>query len=526
MSSTKLRLFNTVPDGNSAARETQSSKSKFIPHANGSSRWGALHALTASWPLELSNLVLQASNPDCTDLILLRFRDHLVPSWRYLSWTVPYFAWHYQNFLEYGLQGGVPGICAYTAARCRWLDDQIRAGVEEGAEQVVILRPGYDTRPYRMRFPHVKFYEVDDVEAHQAKKQLLEAVLPNRNLHPRPAFVSVDWGNLATFIPALTGAGFNPGKRAVFVAEGLLCQLDPEAADTLLSDVSALSAPGSRLAFDFLHEDVLEGLVQPAGYASLAQSLANKGRPFLNGMRPVYSAAVRRFQAYNMRAGARQSLRDAPQPQGKAAHGAALGVGEDGSPDTVEGGASCFVASLLTLICGGGGPAPAPGSARAARRARTGTAGEEKSGAAPLRAPSKETSLAGSRRGPSEHPPAQLAAEPSSDWYLRADTPGAAARRDSDPGERLVLRGASGPAPAPEREALPLSSGGQLPDLDRAQSILPQSSASSLASAAAAAVETLEGEGTTAATARRTSDLQSQGRVQDLRQMFNSLAMG
>lgn len=227
-----------------------------------------------------------------------------------------------------------------------------------------------------------------------------------------------------------------------------------------------------------------------------------------------------------IKAGARQSLRDAPQPQGKAAHGAALGVGEDGSPDTVEGGASCFVASLLTLICGGGGPAPAPGSARAARRARTGTAGEEKSGAAPLRAPSKETSLAGSRRGPSEHPPAQLAAEPSSDWYLRADTPGAAARHDSDPGERLVLRGASGSAPAPEREALPLSSGGQLPDLDRAQSILPQSSASSLASAAAAAVETLEGEGTTAATARRTSDLQSQGRVQDLRQMFNSLAMG
>lgn len=130
---------------------------------------------------------------------------------------------------------------------------------------------------------------VDEPEALKSQRAVLEAVLPNRNLHPRPSYVNVSWNNLATLIPSLTAAGFDPGSKTVFVAEGLLPHLDQESVETLLSDISALASPGSVFAFDFLHEDVLEGRVCPSGYPNLAMAAANKGQPFLSGMRPLYS---------------------------------------------------------------------------------------------------------------------------------------------------------------------------------------------------------------------------------------------
>ena len=47
---------------------------------------------------------------------------------------------------------------------------------------------------------------------------------------------------------ALRGAGFDPTQPTAWSAEGLLGYLPPEAQDRLLDTITALSAPGSRLA--------------------------------------------------------------------------------------------------------------------------------------------------------------------------------------------------------------------------------------------------------------------------------------
>jgi hypothetical protein len=66
----------------------------------------------------------------------------------------------------------------------------------------------------------------------------------------------------------------------------------------LLSDLSALAAPGSRFCFDFIHTDALEALQQrqakprggaeapkvPDGLAALAALAADKGRPLRSGL--------------------------------------------------------------------------------------------------------------------------------------------------------------------------------------------------------------------------------------------------
>src|ERR1700744_4339294 len=43
-----------------------------------------------------------------------------------------------------------PGSRASGVARTRWIDDEVRTALSDGAEQVVILGAGFDTRAYRM----------------------------------------------------------------------------------------------------------------------------------------------------------------------------------------------------------------------------------------------------------------------------------------------------------------------------------------------------------------------------------------
>ncbi len=47
---------------------------------------------------------------------------------------------------------------------------------------------------------------------------------------------------------ALADNGFDPRQPTAWIAEGLLIYLPPEAQDTLFDTITALSAPGSRLA--------------------------------------------------------------------------------------------------------------------------------------------------------------------------------------------------------------------------------------------------------------------------------------
>ena len=58
---------------------------------------------------------------------------------------------------------------------------------------------------------------------------------------------------------ALRDAGFDPAQPTAWIAEGLLIYLPPDAQDRLLDDITALSAPGSRLATEY-HPDGGAGL--------------------------------------------------------------------------------------------------------------------------------------------------------------------------------------------------------------------------------------------------------------------------
>ena len=136
---------------------------------------------------------------------------------------------------------------AEIATRTRFYDDFTERASANGCRQVVLLGAGLDTRAFRLDWPtETRVFELDLPGLFAFKERVLAEV----GAKPKCAreIVAVD---LRDGWPArLQGAGFDPNAPAVWIAEGLSSCLAPDDTKRLLAGVGALSAAGSRLAFD------------------------------------------------------------------------------------------------------------------------------------------------------------------------------------------------------------------------------------------------------------------------------------
>ncbi|WP_327002293.1 SAM-dependent methyltransferase [Dactylosporangium sp. NBC_01737] len=137
----------------------------------------------------------------------------------------------------------------YIGVRSRFYDDVVLDAVGGGVRQVVLLAAGLDTRAFRLGWPPgVTVYELDQPQVVAFKDDVLGHVGAQAGCARVPvgADLREDWP------AALTGAGFDAGAPAVWVAEGLLAYLPAEAEELLLRRVDEHSVPGSRLALDHI----------------------------------------------------------------------------------------------------------------------------------------------------------------------------------------------------------------------------------------------------------------------------------
>ncbi|OBG29998.1 class I SAM-dependent methyltransferase [Mycobacterium sp. E3198] len=129
--------------------------------------------------------------------------------------------------------------------RTRFFDDFFTGAGEDGVRQAVILASGLDTRAYRLRWPSgTVVYEIDQPQVLAFKSDTLADIGAEPTAERRTVAIDLrdDWP------AALRGAGFDPARPTAWSAEGLLPYLPPEAQDRLFDNITALSAPGSRLA--------------------------------------------------------------------------------------------------------------------------------------------------------------------------------------------------------------------------------------------------------------------------------------
>lgn len=135
------------------------------------------------------------------------------------------------------------------ACRTRFYDQFFLDATRSGIGQVVILASGLDSRAYRLPWPAgTVVYEVDMPEVIEFKTLTLGDLGAKPTAQRRTVAIDLrdDWAS------ALRAAGFDPQAPSAWSAEGLVVYLPDDAQDALFDNVTSLSAPGSRLAFEFV----------------------------------------------------------------------------------------------------------------------------------------------------------------------------------------------------------------------------------------------------------------------------------
>lgn len=135
------------------------------------------------------------------------------------------------------------------AVRTRYFDNVFTNAARDGIRQAVILASGLDTRAYRMSWPAGSVvFELDQPQVIEFKTRVMAdlGVSPTADRRTVAVDLRDDWPT------ALREHGFDVDQPTAWIAEGLLIYLPPQAQDRLLDNVTALSAPDSRFATEFM----------------------------------------------------------------------------------------------------------------------------------------------------------------------------------------------------------------------------------------------------------------------------------
>ncbi|MBP1818410.1 class I SAM-dependent methyltransferase [Mycobacterium sp. OAE908] len=132
---------------------------------------------------------------------------------------------------------------AYQAVRTHFFDAFFTDAAAAGIRQIVILASGLDSRAYRLPWPAgTTVYEIDQPKVLEYKAATLDGVAPTAERRAVAMDLRYDWPK------ALQDKGFDQSSPTAWLAEGLLMYLPADAQDRLFENITALSAPGSRIS--------------------------------------------------------------------------------------------------------------------------------------------------------------------------------------------------------------------------------------------------------------------------------------
>ena len=183
--------------------------------------------------------------------------------------------------LLYFLRHWAPGGQELLAIRSRVVDDLVAA--EPGLAQVVILGAGFETHAWRCRtaLSQATVFEID----HPATQQTKRAQSQQLGLPDNLRFVAVDFEK-DDFVERLLAAGFNPEMPTYFVWVGVSYYLTAQAVADTLERLSSLSRAGTKLVWDYLLADVIDGTSTNREALGKARRVAQLGEPWLWGITP------------------------------------------------------------------------------------------------------------------------------------------------------------------------------------------------------------------------------------------------
>ena len=227
---------------------------------------------------------LESGRPAATRLFTDRFaRGFLPPSLRAVEAVsrLPFAG----ALIPWLIHRWWPGPLGAGICRTRFIDDALRAALQSGVGQVMILGAGFDSRAYRIPgIERTHVFEVDHPATQAAKRARLEHLLGQLPAHV--TFVPIDF-NQQALADVLTSAGLEPRARSFVIWEGVTNYLTAEAVDTTLRFLARATPPGSRILFTYIHRGILDGSVHFEGAQESIVTVGRAGEPFTFGFDPA-----------------------------------------------------------------------------------------------------------------------------------------------------------------------------------------------------------------------------------------------
>lgn len=137
----------------------------------------------------------------------------------------------------------------YVTVRTHYFDTYLKAAVQAGARQIVLLGSGLDARAYRMKWPTgMRIFEIDTPDVHAFKDELVA----RSSLSATAERVTIDSDATGNWRELISAAGFDRSQPAAWLLEGLLFYLDRATSDAIAADIAASPAPAVWLAGDYV----------------------------------------------------------------------------------------------------------------------------------------------------------------------------------------------------------------------------------------------------------------------------------
>lgn len=222
---------------------------------------------------------IEVYRPEGERIYDARFDYALLPTfWRWLM--LPGIRHGLSSVLEKAGMG-TPGM---LWCRTRFIDDALTASLQEGAEQVVCLGAGFDTRAYRIPgVERTRFFELDLPDPQSLKREYLRRRIGSLPAHV--TLVPIDFDR-QSITDELAAAGYHRGVRTFFIWEGVTQYITAEAVDATIRFATS-AAPGSEIAFTYVDRGIIDGSNRSKIDQRIMSRVQRRGMPWVFGLDPA-----------------------------------------------------------------------------------------------------------------------------------------------------------------------------------------------------------------------------------------------
>lgn len=150
-----------------------------------------------------------------------------------------------RKLLEKTMSFVIPGMFSHYAARKILIEKFVRAEINKGCSQIVVIGGGLDTLTFRIKedYPEVHCIEIDHPSTHSLKASAVDAA--NGQL-PKVELLSVDLSRRRVS-EVLKQTQFEKEHQTVFIIEGVLMYLTEDDVQRTLSDLQPLGRADSSI---------------------------------------------------------------------------------------------------------------------------------------------------------------------------------------------------------------------------------------------------------------------------------------